>query len=369
LKNMIRQAAQNLLETARRESATETAIKAAAESLFNSVLQSSRDEVHEAMRALAGAFQLPDAKRAGLVALVCGSLVEGGYDPETIAAPLVERLGLIVEGSERLAQACLERMPKPPEKTEDRDGGQEEDEEPLRAFEEAKRELAGRMPEEAAAWEALEQLWRPAIAVFSTSSRWRATARGLRQPAARIAEYHEAGHWLQLMLAVLDDEPILVIEPERRLGMLGRMSGVVDNFQLHVLLMDVFPKSGIFRRRRVPARVAEIARGKGPQQTDDVVTGKWNLYTWKAVRPDLSLPAPDGFGGSDNWIWGEGVPDDIPVFEGHRVILLGPPSYVRTWRSQRMFSRLRASVEPTRTLRGDEATEWLRRMTSAARPD
>ena len=42
------------------------------------------------------------------------------------------------------------------------------------------------------------------------------------------------------------------------LGILGRISGVVDNFQLNVLPMDGFPKSGLFARRRVPARVAEV---------------------------------------------------------------------------------------------------------------
>ena len=360
---MIAQAAETLLETVRRESATEEEIHAAAQALFKSVRKSSRDEVHEAMRSLAAAFQLTDARRAGSVAMACGALVEKGFDPETIAAPLVERLGPLLDGSARLAEACLERMPQPAEREQ---GAEEEDGEGhSEAFEAAREQAAPELPGEAAAWDALEQLWPPMIAVFSASGPWRARARRLRETAARIADHHEAGHWLWLMLSVLDDEPILVIEPEKRLGVLGRMSGVVDNFQLHVLLMDVFPKSGLFRRRRVPGRVAEIARGNGPQQTADVVMGTWNLYTWQAVGPDLSLPDPQGLGTPANWIWGEGVPEDIPLFEDHRVILLGPPSYVRTWQSQRMFAHLRASVECTRTLDADEIHQWLERMAAA----
>jgi len=361
---VIAQAADTLLETVRRESATGEEIQAAARALFKSVRKSSRDEVHEAMRTLAAAFQLTDARRAGFVAMACGALVEGGFDPETIAAPLVERLGPLLDGSARLMEACLERMPQPakdaePEEEEDEDGHS-------KAFEETRRQVSPELPGEAAAWDALEQLWPPMIAVFSASSPWRARARRLRDTAARIADHHVAGHWLRLMLSVSDDEPILVIEPAKRLGMLGRMSGVVDNFQIHVLLMDVFPKSGFFRRRRVPRRVVEIARGNGPQRTAEVVTGTWNLYTWQAVGPDLSLPDPQGPGTPANWIWGEGVPDDIPLFEDHRVILLGPPSYVRAWQSQRMFAHLRASVECTRTLDADEIHQWLQRMAAAA---
>src|SRR2546423_1566882 len=83
--------------------------------------------------------------------------------------------------------------------------------------------------------------------------------------------------------AVLDNESIVAIEPATMLGVLGRISGVVDNFQLNVLLMDGFPKSGFFARRRVPQRVADVARGVGPQQTNEMVTSVWNLYTWQAI--------------------------------------------------------------------------------------
>ncbi len=225
--------------------------------------------------------------------------------------------------------------------------------------------MAQALPAENAAWEALNQFWPPAIAVFSVSPSARAEARAWRDLAAKIADHHEGGHWLHLILSVLDNEPVLAIKPQTGLGMLAPMSGVVDNFQLNVLLMDTFPRSGILARRRVPQRVADVARGLGPQQTDDTVTGVWNLYTWRAVEPNLNLPDPNDYGAKDCWIWNEGAPEDIPVFEGRRVILLGPASYSRQWGCQRTFSKLPAALEVERQLAKGEVMAWLQRMAAA----
>ena len=95
------------------------------------------------------------------------------------------------------------------------------------------------------------------------------------------------------------------------------------------------------------------------------MTGVWNLYTWKALTPDLRLPDANEFDGGGAWIWNEGTPEDIPVFESRRVILLGPASYPRFWNSQRMFDKLPAKLECERQLNKDEATDWLKRMAAA----
>jgi hypothetical protein len=63
---------------------------------------------------------------------------------------------------------------------------------------------------------------------------------------------------------------------------------------------------------------------------------------------------------------GEGSPADIPVFEGYRVVLLGPPSYERTWQSQRMFANLPANLEITGRLSPEQVHAWLQRMAQAA---
>jgi len=146
------------------------------------------------------------------------------------------------------------------------------------------------------------------------------------------------------------------------------MSGIAENFQLNVLLMDLFPSSGWFAKRRVSAEAASIARGAGPQTSEEILTGAWNLYTWRAIAADGTLPAKPGFDLSANWIWNEGTPADIPTFESKRVILLGPPSYTRTWKSQRDFANLRADLKIERKLSANEVRDWLGRMAAANGP-
>ena len=69
------------------------------------------------------------------------------------------------------------------------------------------------------------------------------------------------------------------------------------------------------------------------------------------AKPSMCSPSPkrnpplchhvhDLMTGSAYWIWNEGVPADIPTFEGTRVVLLGPPPYERSWNSVRRFPDL-----------------------------
>jgi hypothetical protein len=347
---------QHLIATVENSASTEADIQKAAQTFFVSAGGATKDEVKEAMSSLGACFNWNDSARAGFLGLVCGALIEQGFDPQPIAEPLQKRLASLLTSASVLADACRARIPE--------SGDENDDEDPAETFENVRRRLALEMPAENAAWEGLEQFWRPAIAVYSVSPAARAAARGLRTEAANIADYHAGGHWLELMFSVLDDEPFLAIEPATKLGVAGRISGIVENFQLNVLLMDQFPKSGLFARRRVPRHVAAVARGEGPQQTSDVILGIWNLYNWQAIESGLSLPGP---GNSDGtfWIWNEGRPEDISIFEGRRVILLGPPSYARSWQSQRMFSNLPARLECERILSKVEVTDWLQRMLAA----
>ena len=69
------------------------------------------------------------------------------------------------------------------------------------------------------------------------------------------------------------------------------------------------------------------------------------MYDWSAVQQNLELSDHTYIGSSNTWIWGEGKPEDIPLFEGYRVILLGKMSYERSWRAQRMFDNLKAELK------------------------
>jgi hypothetical protein len=352
---MLNQATRNLLNVARDSKSTDEEFKAATQAFINSIGGLSVDDASEAVGSLAGLFDLNDASRAGFAALLCGAFVEQGCNPLVIAQPLTKRLHSLLEMAVELNEACVARAPDPAEGADDSDNIREM----------LRKQLSSEMPERYAAWERLKQFWRPAIAVFSRSAESRAAARDLRRLASKIADDHEGGHWLRLMLSVLDDEPILVIEPGTKLGILARISGVVENFQLNVLLMDRFPQSDASTAARVSESAAEVARGEGPQSTDETVLGVWNLYTWKGAAAGGTLPDPKDISSKDSWIWNEGIPEDIPVFKGRRVILLGPQSYVRTWRSQRMFAGLPASFRLERSLSEAEVDDWLAQMVTA----
>jgi hypothetical protein len=137
------------------------------------------------------------------------------------------------------------------------------------------------------------------------------------------------------------------------------MSGVVDNFQLQTLLMDAMPqRRALFgrRRHRVSRAAVANARGAGPQQIDEEILGAWNLHTYRALRngePDVA--------DRRHWLWNEGCPSEIPVVDGHRVILLGPPAYERTWSAARTFPELAATLE-YRELIEQEVEAWLARI-------
>jgi hypothetical protein len=167
----------------------------------------------------------------------------------------------------------------------------------------------------------------------------------------------EGADWIGLVLRVLHEEPFVAIEPATRAGIAGRMSGIVDNFQLHTLLMASMPGPG----RRVSASAASIARGEGEQQSDETIVGAWNLYVHEAFRDGTLPSAGDPQAIRHLFIWNEGTPADIPVLDGHRVILLGEPSYERVWESARTFPHLPATLD-ARELSDDEVSSWLERL-------
>jgi hypothetical protein len=334
---------------------TQSDMRAAAKQFVKETSHATAREADAALCNLTPCLKHNDFSRAGIVALVCGALVERGADSTPINGALIQWLRNILKLAIELADVCQAQLPSTPDKDED----------PGESFELIRKQVAVSMPNQNAAWEALQQFWPAAIAIFSASPGARAAARDLCGLAVRIATLHAGGHWIRFMLSVLDNEPILVLEPSTRLGLLGRISGVVDNFQLNVLLMDEFPRSGFFTRRRVPQSAVDIARGVGPQQSEEIVTGVWNLYTWQALDARGVLPTSKEVGA--HWIWNEGVPKDIPMLEGRRVILLGPSSYVRTWRAQRLFDKLPARLETERVLKGTEVSEWLVRLSGVTR--
>jgi hypothetical protein len=299
---------------------------------------------------------IPSAGAAATTYLAnaCGTLVENGWDSGPLAGPLLERLTVVARRAGDLSRSLLGSEPV----SDDVDPG------------ELVAERVAALDESSPAvddWNLLAGLLAPAVAVLVTDARsgiMTTELAGLLEP---IEALHPSAHWILRALRVLHNEPFVAIELSSRIGIAGTFSGISENFQLNALLMDVFPKGGFLSKPRISAKAAAIARGDGPQVGEETVIGSWNLYTWKAVAGKRTPPDKNDTTRTDDWIWNEGIPADIPLFEGRRVILLGPPSYERSWHAQRDFATLRATIDAVRMSKQDVG-DLVERISDAARP-
>lgn len=316
-------------------------------------------ESRESLALLASGLNSLEPEPAGVASRVVGAMIESGHDPEPARAAMLGALQTTLPACASLAEEAEAAVGEPDEELDVNDDAIDEWLADQRAH--ALNEAAGRHPAALEAWQRLHEIWPGAIALLSVDPQARAEASELAPVAERIEEVHEAAGWLRAMLTVLNEEPYVAIEPGTRTGIVGRMSGIVENFQLNTLLMDEFPRD----EPRVSKAAVAVARGNGPQQIDETVTGVWNLYTYAALRPGGELPEATDRDYAGTWIWNEGMPADIPVVDGHRVILLGPAEPVRSWPAQRMFLKLPARL--TAELLDEGALdEWLGKIEAAA---
>jgi len=337
--------------------------------LAGPVIDSLHGPSDPAVQAVLGELALVIAEAPpdvmALTATMVGWMCERAVDPGPAAAPFVYRFLATVDAAhhlfvavatrveERLSRGMTARTPDG-----ERDIYAEEDA--------ARTELAPTMPDQTAAWELLMALLPASSAIFGASREAKRAAQPALGKLQAMSQSHEAAGWFSEMLRVLDDEPYVAVEPATGRGIRGRMTGVADNFQLNVLIMDAFPR-GPSDPLRVSASAVDLALGRGPQEADETITGAWNLYEWPAIGRDASLPPAHGQVGTTHWIWNEGVPADIPAFGGERVIVLGPPTYVRTWRSQRAFAFLQARFTVEQTLTAEEVHDLVQSIAATAR--
>lgn len=339
-------------EIARRQSALLLARQGAEQSSLD-------DDVARLVQALAEPARGLVAR--GLAALTAGSLVEGGASPGPLGRALLERLPDVLGPAARFHETCAKLAPE----DEDPDGGAEVLEVggtlvPTELVQGAARGD----PEGALAWQALEYWSLPAIACLTRDPDLRARARA--RPALRNLACEAVGYtgFLTVALDLLDDALLLVLHPGAQKGYEARISCVPSNFDLHVLLADAIvrdgvagPPNGLVGQR---PSAAAVRATRGHLTTEETrCEGQWNMYDAFALAPDGSLPEHVD---TERWVWNEGRPADIPVVEGRRVVLLGPPSYVRTWTAQATFGGLEPELVVERTLSPEEVEAWCERL-------
>jgi hypothetical protein len=158
-------------------------------------------------------------------------------------------------------------------------------------------------------------------------------------------EHVGPAHWLNGVLLVLDDEPLIVLHRPTGHGYRLTVSGIGDNFQLHTLLAAhlIGDESRGMLPGTPPPPAAVAAASDGDElRPPGGIEGNFNLV--------------DAYG---NWIWNEGRPADIPHLDGLRVVVLDPPPYHRSWNAGRAYPLMRPDVTVAAVLPAAEAARWL----------
>lgn len=306
---------------------------------------------------------LPKATDRGhqVLHLALGALVEAGASPE-LAWPAVDK-GFVetLETALDFANTCLELDDTP------------SIQEAVKNYREV---VKKKKPRGWVAWDSLRSRCLAAVATLSRSAKLRAEMQKSRQDLMKALEpledeVEEAGFVSQVM-RVLGDQTMLAIHPEQRRGFRVEVKEVTTNLELFVLLSDAIvgdAKKGLISGRRPNARaVAALKNPDYEPKTPPEVVLSWHLSNWTAIAPDGSLPeaATDKHDRYDTWIWFEGVPLEIPAFEGERVILFHKPIMPRTLEVEGSFSALIPQVRLKEKLTGAELDRLFARMAMAA---
>jgi hypothetical protein len=292
------------------------------------------------LAALLPAF--PPTGPRPMLAMAAGFCVERGADPVACAEPILDAVHRDLLDALEFARRWTaagevgDELPEPDEKIID-------DALPARLGHDAYE--ATRL---ALAWCSIQDWQPPALAVLCRSAEVRRRHASTLLPACRdlaALQQHDL-KCLAYALAVLDDEPLVVLHKPTGTGFEVRIGGIGDNFQLHTLLAHVLVGGGHVPGTPPSAQSVHLATDPEPARgrTAVVATGTFELL------------APDGAP-----IWNEGLPDDIPVVEGRRLLVLDEPTYQRSWNADRFFPHLPGTAEPARVLTPDETRTWYAR--------
>jgi len=315
-----------------------------------------RAAAFEVLLARLRAARVEDADGVAHVAISAGTLVESGAPARPLAEVMLTKLPDVLVAARRFADTCLADLPS--------DAGQADalvsiDERaiPLAVF---RRHVAADRPG-ACALHRLREWVLPAIAALTRDREQLVRACADRELVARARALRDsAAWWLHVLLGVELDARWLVLCPLDGRGFHITVDGVVSNFDLHTLVASALIERGIAGKAPPAQLIAFIER-----RADDAgvghVEGVWNYYTWRAAAHDLAAKTVP----IKLWVWNEGVPKDVPMFEGTRTLLIGPAAVARSWNVGRTFSGLSATVRVADELPAAQVRSLLEAMKGA----
>lgn len=227
-------------------------------------------------------------------------------------------------------------------------------------------------PTGAHAWAELNDLLDDAFTSCAADVDVRHAARavtGLRERLTDLADDHRGCAELAALLNVADDCVVTVLHPTAGAGFRVRLTGIADLDQFHVLLADAVagsPVRGYLSGPRPDARLVDAYLDEPTDSDINVATARFQLVKLEALRPDGTLP--EGFAGTDHWLWGHESPDAIPTASGERILLIADAAYPRQWPVRRRFPALAGGLEMLNVLDRDAVAAWIDRLTERTEP-
>ena len=208
------------------------------------------------------------------------------------------------------------------------------------------------------------------LQLLSASIEARRVARGLeglQAAAMALAPRCPAAKDFVELLAVPDDEEVLVLHPESRTGFRLTVRGIADVGQFHILMAAAISGdslAGFLSERTIPERFVTASRNNGPPVPAGVpmlMEARFQLYSSAAIQPDGSLPT--GMAGCGLWLWPTMPLAGIPRVNGTRVVLLGPPAKPMKWEVKARYAGMSAELRVVEGLSPFQVAEQLTRLT------
>ncbi len=337
---------------------TNEEVNAALQPCFKALSEADEEGVNEFMKHTFSLVNLPDLEKASLAATVCGYLVERGFPADSIIDDFINFYEGLIDKSLTFFRMLFYQIDKLDTDDEQRDEKIDE------IYSELINDKELISNDVYNAISALDKFYACGISLFSTDkNNFYKAKEKLQQKVDFVGNYSQGCYWFSTLFSVLFDELVVVIDIDRSIGFVGKINGIVDNYQLQHLLMGMpYLNNG---KSVITEEDLAVVNGTGEQTTDRSIENKWNMYNLELCSKEdwQTLINTDEPGKSveyrDSWIWSEGKPQDITRYDGRRVILLGMPSYSRSTKVQRTFKNLKANIEIEKELSKEEIDKWL----------
>lgn len=285
--------------------ATDTAMFA--DPVYGGVLgrypKATSDERNAVLRVLAPAIATADFYHTGLVAIICGSIVEAGADANIAVRAVLDRLAQHVTLAARVAPRVDTVSPE---------------------------RLFAENAEAFGAWRTLRFRLLAAMTMLHRNLSARQYARelpGLAGVLTEIEPFLPEADFLLQVLALTDGMKLVVLHPELRRGYRVVLEAIGRNFHLFTLLQAALigdPAQGFLPGAPTDKRAVAVARGETLPTEDDHDMARFSFQNWFALKSDGTNIA--------SWIWGEGAPAEIALLGGERIVLLGKSALAsRSW--------------------------------------